>query len=81
MSYVDGFLAAVPLANKDAYIAHAKKMEPLLREFGVDDVTEGVGRTGVQASREHARPEPGVEVVHVGPEFAQRARWPVREAP
>lgn len=49
MSYVDGFLAAVPLANKDAYIAHAKKMEPLLREFGVtggwecwgDDLPEG----------------------------------------
>ena len=37
MSYVDGFLAAVPLANKEAYIAHAEQMQPVLREFGVID--------------------------------------------
>ena len=49
MSYVDGFLAAVPLANKEAYIEHAKLMQPLLREFGViggwecwgDDLPDG----------------------------------------
>lgn len=49
MSYVDGFLAAVPLANKEAYLEHSKKMEPLLKEYGVlggsecwgDDLPEG----------------------------------------
>jgi hypothetical protein len=41
----------------------------------------GVDRTRSEESVQHAGPQPGVEVVHVGPEFAQRARWPVREAP
>ena len=36
---------------------------------------------GSEESVQHAGPQSGVEVVHVGPEFAQRARWPVREAP
>ena len=49
MSYVDGFVAAVPAANKDAYLDHAKKALPLFKEFGAtrmvecwgDDVPEG----------------------------------------
>ncbi len=49
MNYVDGFVLAVPAANKAAYIAHATAMLPLLKECGVlrlvecwgDDVPDG----------------------------------------
>lgn len=49
MSYVDGFVAAVPAANKEAYRKHAAEALPLFKEFGVsrmvecwgDDVPEG----------------------------------------
>ncbi len=49
MSYVDGFVAAVPTANKEAYRAHAALMAPLFKEHGAltvvecwgDDVPEG----------------------------------------
>ena len=49
MNYVDGFLCAVPTANKDAFTEHAKKFGALFKEFGAltvvdcwgDDVPEG----------------------------------------
>lgn len=49
MSYVDGFVAAVPTANRDAYRAHAEKALALFKEYGAtrcvecwgDDVPEG----------------------------------------
>ncbi len=49
MTYVDGFLAAVPKANKQAYIQHAADAAPMFLEFGVtrhveawaSDVPEG----------------------------------------
>lgn len=49
MSYVDGFVAAVPSANKDAYIAHVKQAGPIFKELGAlrlvecwgDDVPDG----------------------------------------
>lgn len=49
MNYVDGFIAAVPNANKDAFIAHAKKNALMFKEYGAlsvvdcwgDDVPEG----------------------------------------
>ena len=49
MSYVDGFVAAVPTANRDAYIRHATEAAALFREHGAekciecwgDDVPEG----------------------------------------
>ncbi len=49
MSYVEGFVVAVPAANKEAYARHAAEAAPLFREFGVirmveawgDDVPEG----------------------------------------
>lgn len=49
MYYVDGFVCPVQTANKEAYLAHAKKMAPLFKEFGAlsvvecwgDDVPEG----------------------------------------
>jgi uncharacterized protein YbaA (DUF1428 family) len=49
VSYIDGFVLAVPKANKQAYLDHAKKSLPMFKEFGAtrmveawgDDVPEG----------------------------------------
>ncbi len=49
MNYVDGFIAAVPNANKDAYIAHVNKNALMFKEYGAlsvvdcwgDDAPEG----------------------------------------
>jgi uncharacterized protein YbaA (DUF1428 family) len=49
MNYIDGFVLAVPLANKDAYLRHAQSMAPVFKEYGAlrsvecwgDDVPEG----------------------------------------
>ncbi|MGO4173654.1 DUF1428 domain-containing protein [Bosea sp. TAF32] len=49
MAYVDGFVVAVPAANKDAYRKQAAAAAPLFKEFGVrrhveawgDDVPDG----------------------------------------
>jgi uncharacterized protein YbaA (DUF1428 family) len=63
MTYVEGFVAAVPSANKEAYRRHAAEAAPLFREFGVtrmvenwgDDVPDGKVtdfRGAVQAQRD-----------------------------
>lgn len=49
MSYIDGFVAAVPTANKDKYITHAALAASVFKEHGAlkvvecwgDDVPEG----------------------------------------
>lgn len=49
MAYVDGFVLAVPIANREAYRASAAKAWPLFKEFGAtrhiecwgDDVPDG----------------------------------------
>jgi uncharacterized protein YbaA (DUF1428 family) len=49
MSYVDGFVAAVPKANRDQYLAHAKESAKVFKEYGAtkcvetweDDVPDG----------------------------------------
>ena len=49
MTYVEGFVTAVPAANKEAYRKHAADVVPLFKEFGVtrhvelwgDDVPDG----------------------------------------
>lgn len=49
MSYIDGFVAAVPTANKDKYLEHATKAAGIFKECGAlkvvecwgDDVPEG----------------------------------------
>ena len=49
MDYVDGFVAAVPNANKEAYIKHAKEAAVIFKEHGAlrlvecwgDDVPSG----------------------------------------
>src|SRR3546814_8125256 len=49
MTYVEGFVVAVPTANREAYRKHAAEAAPLFKEFGVrrmvecwgDDVPDG----------------------------------------
>jgi uncharacterized protein YbaA (DUF1428 family) len=49
MNYVDGFVAAVPTANREAYLRHAQVTGAVFKEFGAlsviecwgDDVPEG----------------------------------------
>jgi uncharacterized protein YbaA (DUF1428 family) len=40
MSYVEGFVAAVPAANKEIYRKHAAEAAPLFKEFGATRVVE-----------------------------------------
>jgi len=40
MSYVDGFSAAVPTANREAFLAHARTAAAIFKEHGADRVVE-----------------------------------------
>ncbi len=40
MAYVDGFVAAVPTANRDAFIEHAKISAEVIKECGALKVVE-----------------------------------------
>jgi len=49
MAYIDGFVIAVPTANKEGFLEHAKQMDGIFVEFGAlrviecwgDDVPDG----------------------------------------
>lgn len=77
MSYIDGFVAAVPTANKAKYIKHASDAAAVFREYGVlkmvecwgDDVPEGKLTSFPMA----VKCEPGETVVFSWLE------WPSRE--
>lgn len=43
MTYVEGFVAAVPTANKEAYRKHATDAVPLFKEFGATRMVEAWG--------------------------------------
>ncbi|MES2035868.1 MAG: DUF1428 domain-containing protein [Pseudomonadota bacterium] len=43
MSYIDMTVMAVPTANKDAYLAHSRAIDPLFKEAGALSVTEAWG--------------------------------------
>ncbi len=40
MTYVDGFVAAVPTANKEGYTQHAEKAADVFKEYGALQVVE-----------------------------------------
>lgn len=40
MTYVDGFVAAVPTKNREAYREHAEKAAVLFKEYGATKVVE-----------------------------------------
>ena len=43
MAYVDGFVAAVPAANKQAYTEHAREAAVLFKEWGATRIVENWG--------------------------------------
>ena len=43
MSYVDGFVAAVPTKNKEKYIEHARLSAVIFKEHGALHITEAWG--------------------------------------
>lgn len=43
MAYIDGFVAAVPTANKGKYLEHAKLAALIFKEHGALKITEGWG--------------------------------------
>src|SRR5690606_18759316 len=43
MTYVQGFVAAVPTANRQAYLEHARAALPMFKEFGTDRMVEAWG--------------------------------------
>jgi uncharacterized protein YbaA (DUF1428 family) len=43
MTYIEGFVIAVPAANKDAYARHAAEAAPLFKDFGATRVVESWG--------------------------------------
>lgn len=43
MNYIDGFVAAVPVKNKDMYLAHAKKAAVVFMEHGAVNLVETWG--------------------------------------
>jgi uncharacterized protein YbaA (DUF1428 family) len=43
MSYIEGFVAAVPRANKDAYRKHAADAVPVFKKFGATRMVENWG--------------------------------------
>lgn len=43
MTYIDGFVVAVPTANKEAYRQHAAAAAPLFHEFGATRLVEAWG--------------------------------------
>ena len=43
MSYVEGFVVAVPAANKETFRKHAAKGAPMFKEYGATRVVEAWG--------------------------------------
>ena len=63
MSYIDGFVLPVPIANREAFVKYAEAMDPIFMELGAlrvlecwgDDIPDGKHtdfRKSVQASDE-----------------------------
>ncbi len=43
MNYLDGFVAAVPVANKEAYLRHATEAAAMFKDYGAVNVVESWG--------------------------------------
>ena len=43
MAYIDGFVIAVPTANKQKFIEHARQLDPMFLELGALRVIEAWG--------------------------------------
>ena len=43
MTYIDGFVAAVPTANNEAYLEHARITSPIFKKYGALRVVDNWG--------------------------------------
>ena len=43
MTYIDGFVAAVPIENKEAYLEHARITGPVFKKYGALRVVDNWG--------------------------------------
>ena len=43
MTYIDGFVAAVPIGNKEAYLEHARITSPVFKKYGALRVVNNWG--------------------------------------
>ena len=85
MSYIDGFVIAVPTANKEKFIEHAEKADNLFKELGARRILECWGndvpdgkltdfRKAVQAKetrRSFSRGSSGLIKRHVTPQWPE----------
>jgi uncharacterized protein YbaA (DUF1428 family) len=55
MSYVEGFVVAVPAANKEAYRKHAADFAPMFKEFGATRMSKPGATTCPTASSPTSR--------------------------
>src|SRR5438477_383334 len=76
MAYIDGFVAAVPAANKDAYRKHIAEVAPLFKEFGVTRMVENWGDEvpdgKVTDFKGAVKAEPGEAVMYGWVEWASK---------
>src|SRR5262245_64204253 len=77
MAYIDGFVVAVPKANKQAYLEHARKALPLFKEFGVQRMVEAWGDDVPEGKttdfRRAVKAEPNEDIVFSWMEWASKA--------
>ncbi len=78
MTYVDGFVVAVPAENKDAFLEHARVTSPVFKKYGalrvVDNWGDEVPDGEVTSFPMAVKAEPGEVVVFSWIE------WPSKEA-
>ena len=82
MTYVEGFLTPVPTANKDEYVAHARKAADMIKANGAtrfvetwgDDVPRGQDQRSVGRGPGQGRRSGPVQLVRISRQGRARRR-------
>lgn len=79
MTYIQGFVTAVPAENREAYRKHAREAIGVLKEYGVKRVVEAWGDDVPEGKRTDFRravqAEPNEVVVFSWFEYPSKAAW------